>query len=453
VAQYDGTSPEAKAVGGQGNREAYFKAEENTGNTAGHSVLAGKAPSGSVLRLRKDFKTATSPVKDAAGNRGAAIPFDDHLNSTMEPTGSTFQWHINPSTRPIAAQTKGRPATGSPSGPLATNNIPSPVPPCPSYPDACAPGSYKDVAFDVPPNGGGVDNGFANIRIEWAEPGSDFDLYVYRDADGDGNSANDGNPIASSASGTTRSEETSIGPDPAPGKYVARVVNFAAADPTFNFRVTFEGPEPFKPGTTETWKLTCESFGGTVLTSQDVLIGRGQMKDPGLQKCTAAFNKAFATGKGCDKPTGKASKTSLDRTKLGRDRLKNLKRFRIGRRSRGSVDKFCFTDKRALRIGYPSSALRKKLSAKSRKRFTARKGILILTSSKRFKIGKLRVGSSARSLRRGLRVGRNVWYTKKGSKARLVYKVRRKKVNEVGIADRTLTGSRSAQKRFFKSFH
>ena len=217
--------------------------------------------------------------------------------------------------------------------------------------------------------------------------------------------------------------------------------------------MSFEGPEPFKPGTTETWKLTCESFGGTVLTSQNVLIGRGQQKDPGLQKCTAAFNKAFATGKGCDRPTGKASKTSLDRTKLGRDRLKNLKRFKIGRRSRGSVDRFCFTDKRALRIGYPSSALRKKLGKKNRKRFTAKKGILILTSSKKFKIGKLRVGSSARSLRRGLRVGRNVWYTKKGSKARIVYKVRGKKVYEVGIADRTLTGSRSAQKRFFKSFH
>ena len=69
-------------------------------------MLAGKAPSGSVLRLRKDFKTATSPVKDAAGNRGAVILFDDHLNSTMEPTGSTFQWHINPSTRPIAAQAR-----------------------------------------------------------------------------------------------------------------------------------------------------------------------------------------------------------------------------------------------------------------------------------------------------------------------------------------------------------
>ncbi len=458
VAQYDGTSPEAKAIGGHGNREAYFKAEENTGNTARHSVLAGKAPSGSVLRLRKDFKTATSPVKDAAGNRGAAILFDDHLNSTMEPTGSTFRWHINPSTRPVAAQSKGRAATGPPSDPVSSTEA-SPTTPCPNYPDMCTRNSgYRDIPFDVP-QGGGRDNGFARIRIQWSNPVSDFDLYIYKDADNDNNSDNDGQAIASSAAGTTDNEQTSIGPDPS-GHYVARVVNFSAVDPTFAFSVHYESPEPFKPGTTETWKLTCESFGGTVLTRQDVLIGRGQTKDPGLQKCTAGFNKAFASGKGCDRPTGKASKTSLDRTKLGRDRLKNLKRFKIGRRSRGSVDKFCFTDRRALRIGYPSSALRKKFGKKNRKRFTAKKGILILTSSKKFKLSKVRVGSSTRTLRksigrraRGIKVGRNTWYTKKGSKARIVYKVRGKKVYEIGIADRTLTGSRSAQKRFFKSFH
>jgi hypothetical protein len=298
---------------------------------------------------------------------------------------------------------------------------------------------------------GGRDNGFARIRIQWSNPVSDFDLYIYKDADNDDNSDNDGQPIASSASGTTDNEETSIGPDPS-GHYVARVVNFAAVDPTFAFSVNYESPEPFQAGTTETWRLTCESFGGTVLTSQDVLIARGQASDPGLQRCTAAFNKAFATGKGCDRPTGKVSKTTLDRTKLGRDRLKNLKRFKIGRRSRGSVDSFCFTDKRRLRIGYPSKVLRKKFGPKNRKRFSAKKGVLILTSSKKFRVGKLRVGSSSRKLRRGIRVGRNLWYTKKGSKARLVYKVRRHKVYEVGLADKTLTKTRSSQKRFFKSF-
>jgi hypothetical protein len=452
VAQYEGTTPEAKAIGGHGNREAYFKAEENTGNTARHSVLAGAAPSGAVLRLKKSFKTATSPVKHADGSRTDPILFDDTLDSTMEPTGNSFQWHINPSTRPIAAQAHGRPATGSPSPPITRSTQPAPTPPCPTYPDSCAPGSTKDEPFEIP-TGAGVDNGFATVRVDWASPASDFDLYIYKDVNGNGVSdAADGDPIASSAAGETKFEETTIGPDPT-GKYVARIVNFAAADPTYDFKVSFSGPDPYKPATTETWKLTCESFSGTVLTSQDVLINRGQQQDPGLQRCTAAFARAFASGKGCDRATGRAGKTSFDRAKLGRDRLRTLRSFKIGRRSRGSVDRFCFTDKRLIRVGYPTKSMRTK-------RFTANKAVLILTTSKKFKVSKVRVGSSTRSLRksigrkaRGIRVGRNVWYTKKGSKARIVYKVRGRKVYEVGIADRTLTSSHARQKRFFKSFH
>jgi hypothetical protein len=85
---------------------------------------------------------------------------------------------------------------------------------------------YRDIPFDVP-QGGGRDNGFARIRIQWSNPVSDFDLYIYKDADNDNNSDNDGQAIASSAAGTTDNEQTSIGPDPS-GHYVARVVNFSA---------------------------------------------------------------------------------------------------------------------------------------------------------------------------------------------------------------------------------
>ena len=84
--------------------------------------------------------------------------------------------------------------------------------------------------------------------------------------------------------------------------------------------------------------------------------------------------------------------------------------------------------------------------------------MLILTSSKRFRIRGVRVGSSTRTLRRrvrGLRrtrVGRNTWLTKRGSKSRLVFKVRGRKVYEIGIADRTLTTTRTRHRRFFNSF-
>jgi hypothetical protein len=263
--------------------------------------------------------------------------------------------------------------------------------------------------------------------------------------------------VGSSQQGPTNFEQSTVTANNGE-KFVVRVNNFAAIEP-YQGSVTFQGPDPFTPARTETWRLTCESFSGTVLTGQDILIDRGQRQDPGLQACTAAFNRAFATGRGCDRPTGRARRTTLDRAKLGRDRVRHLRTFRIGRRSRGSVDRFCFTDRREIRIGYPSTRLRRGFGRSFRRRFTSNKAILILTSSRRFRISRVRVGSSMRTLRRsigrrarGLRVGRNVWFTKRGSKARLVYKVRRGKVYEVGIADRTLTAGRARQRRFFNSF-
>ena len=82
IAEYEGTAPAAGAGRG-GNREAYFKALENTAASARHSTLTGKAPPGVVLRLKKSFTTETSPVIDQNGNPGAVRTFPDTLNTTM----------------------------------------------------------------------------------------------------------------------------------------------------------------------------------------------------------------------------------------------------------------------------------------------------------------------------------------------------------------------------------
>jgi hypothetical protein len=459
-----GTTDAAKEIGGHGNREAYFKAQGNAADAGKHSVLAGKAPSGAVLRLKKSFQTLTSPVLDAGGNAGQPISFEDMLDTTLEtPTSSdSFEWHINPSTRPITAQAKGRPANGNPSPPIEDNGNAPPVPPCPAYfelgSDACPPTSFTDEEVVIPPNGGGVDNGFATFQISWSTAASDFDMEIYRDVNDNGSVDDaDGGPIASSAQGTTSSEKTTIGPDPAPGRYYARVINFAGGEP-YDLKVTFEGPEPFKPAGTETWGLTCESFSGTVLTRQDVLIGRGERKDPGLQACIAAFNRAFATGRGCDRPTRKVHRKGLDRARLGRSRSRHLRAYKIGLKGRRGLDKFCLSDKSAVRIGYPSKRVLSKLKRKSRRGLGTKKAGLILTSSKRFRVRKLRVGSTTAALLRrigavrGIRVGKNTWYTKRGKKARLLYKVRRGKVREVGEASLKLTSNRRRTARLLRSF-
>ena len=76
-------------------------------------MIAGTAPAGRVLRVRKDFQTMTSPVCqialddpacDQCQAQGDPIAVDDFLDTTMVvPASGTFEWHVTPSTRPFVA--------------------------------------------------------------------------------------------------------------------------------------------------------------------------------------------------------------------------------------------------------------------------------------------------------------------------------------------------------------
>ncbi len=57
IAEYRGTSDFAGP--GDGNRAAYFVAQENTANASRHSIIEGRAPGDAVLRLQKTFQTQT----------------------------------------------------------------------------------------------------------------------------------------------------------------------------------------------------------------------------------------------------------------------------------------------------------------------------------------------------------------------------------------------------------
>ena len=90
VAEYDGTGEGANG----GVREALTRAAEQAGDPQFHSVLTGSATPGTVLKLVKDFDTATSQPDRLVR---------DHLEfATTVPASGTFEWHVNPSTRPLA---------------------------------------------------------------------------------------------------------------------------------------------------------------------------------------------------------------------------------------------------------------------------------------------------------------------------------------------------------------
>jgi hypothetical protein len=109
-------------------------------------------------------------------------------------------------------------------------------------------------------------------------------MKVYRDTNGDGSSVGEGAPIAESGRGITNlvdlempNYEQAILVEPVlqPGQYVVRMQNYAAVEP-YTGTITFEGPEPYHPATTESWTFKCENPEGTVRTSQQVTIARGQ---------------------------------------------------------------------------------------------------------------------------------------------------------------------------------
>jgi hypothetical protein len=269
VAEYDGTT--AAAGAGEGNREAYFLAAENTADASKHSVIGGRAPAGAVLRLQKSFQTPTS----RRNADGSFQTFTDQLNTSMVvPSSGIFEWHINPSTRPLVAQSRGRTAGGPPSPTVTFTGGTTGAIPCANA-DTEDPTCFNDHAFTVPADGAGVDNAKATVRIEWLTPASDWDMKVFRDTNGDGSSVGETQVLGTSGQGPSDFEQVTIGEAQlTPGRYVVRVVNFAAVE-SYDGTVDFEGPEPPQPARTESWALVCESPEGTPRTFQPITIARG----------------------------------------------------------------------------------------------------------------------------------------------------------------------------------
>lgn len=289
IDEYRGTT--AAAGDGQGNSAAFMKALSSSAKTKRHSLIKGEAPKRSFLTLRKKFKTPTSPVIGAGGEEGEVMLLPEKLKSELKVGGNgRFKWHVNPSTRPIVDPTVKRleARKGKPSDPVDFSGAAVPdALPCADF-DTEDESCWNDHGFEVL-EGKGIDNGTATVSISWPEPASDWDLKVFKDANGDGSSAGETKIVGSSAQGTTVEESTTIArPGLKPGKYVARVVNFAALSP-YEGRVTFGKTKAstIKTGF-ERYTLACRAKkGGKVLSRQKIAIDRGERLSVDLSKTCA----------------------------------------------------------------------------------------------------------------------------------------------------------------------
>jgi len=181
-------------------------------------------------------------------------------------------------------------------------------PPAADVGPGVVPGSTHEEPFTIGSNDG---NGSVKIRIDWANQTNDFDMYVEREED-DGSRTRVGQ--STSTQGTTNFEEVTL-PEPAPGKYVVQVFNYASADPAFTGKISFT---PLAAASSDTGAFTVaeknrwaaklveyvEGGGNLVLTdgALQLLPELTGIKDNAVNKQTVyAGQTTFATANG--KPT------------------------------------------------------------------------------------------------------------------------------------------------------
>jgi len=113
IDQWTGTD----AGKGLGMRSAMLRLAEAATDAKQFSTLKGRAPAGRIIRVKKTFQTATSPICTIAGpidvrnDAYACISttdpqlIDDKLDYTTKvPDSGSFSWLVTPSTRPFEAK-------------------------------------------------------------------------------------------------------------------------------------------------------------------------------------------------------------------------------------------------------------------------------------------------------------------------------------------------------------
>ena len=161
----------------------------------------------------------------------------------------------------------GRPATGAPQADLTVANPAGQ--PAENTGDQLA-GAHEEFSFDVqgPP---AVDNGRMTVHIDWGNPDTDWDVYVYNAA---------GELVTQSASFGDTTEDAIL-MDPPAGRYTVVIVNYDQIDGQpyddwGNGRVDFESPRPrTETGIKEAWRMTCRRPDGKATAPLDVIVDRG----------------------------------------------------------------------------------------------------------------------------------------------------------------------------------
>ena len=237
---------------GKGNREAYLIALESALDPATHSVVAGDATPGATLKLTR---TGSTPTWEGS--------FTDTVDTVLTvPSGGRFEWHTNPSTRPLAMGKRFDVLAQDPKHSFTrTGTVP-------------AVGESVDVPWSPSQSADVV-----TVDLGWDLP-DDLDLEVYRVEGGKETQ------VTTSGNAPGEKEAVTLIDVEAGTDYIFRVINYLAV-PDQEFRLDFRYFDAESVDTTgliEAWTMTCE-IDGQVVEQVPVIVDRGQRVLVDLEVC------------------------------------------------------------------------------------------------------------------------------------------------------------------------
>jgi murein tripeptide amidase MpaA len=119
VTEYLGDASHA----GLGVREAFLSAGEAAANPALHGILEGSAPAGATLGLGKEFDAPTCQPNPSGSecSQPPGLSVHEVLDTTLVVPGTgAYQWHVNPSSRPLVFGEVWKMSCQVPGGPRNT---------------------------------------------------------------------------------------------------------------------------------------------------------------------------------------------------------------------------------------------------------------------------------------------------------------------------------------------
>jgi hypothetical protein len=159
----------------------------------------------------------------------------------------------------------------------------------------------------------------------------------------------------------------------------------------------------------------------------------------------------------CPKPTGQIAGSSVGPLALGMTQTRARRALRRFAVTRNHFDDFCLFGGWGIRAGYPSRRLGR-LAAPNLLAALKGKIVILLTANPFYSLNGVSPGMSlalaeARlRLGKAFRIGANDWYVAQGGAANGVLKVRHGVVQEVGLVNKKLSNTATAQGRLLSSF-